>query len=131
MLRVVRLHAPAWWPAFLFAAALLLSGCSLLPQKDAAESDATPGAVASAGGTAGTAFTVDVQAEPATVREFLERHLEIQRFRELDDLGAVEISRLMVAAEANARELLNTLGYFTPTLTLELRDLWDELQPAL
>jgi translocation and assembly module TamA len=93
-----------------------------LPQKDAAESDATPSAVTSEGGSTGTAFTVDVQAEPAAVREFLERHLEIQRFRQLDDLGAIEISRLMVAAEANARELLNTLGYFTPTLTLELRE---------
>ena len=122
MLRVVRLHAPAWWPAFLFAAALFLSGCSLLPSKEAAESDATPSAVTSEGGRAGEAFTVDVVAEPATVREFLERHLEIQRFRQLDDLGAIEISRLMVAAEANARELLNTLGYFTPTLTLELRE---------
>ena len=28
----------------------------------------------------------------------------------------------MVAAEANARELLGTLGYFTPTLTLELKE---------
>jgi translocation and assembly module TamA len=71
MLRVVRLRAPAWWPAFLFAAALFLSGCSLLPQKDAAESDATPSAVTSEGGSTGTAFTVDVQAEPAAVREFL------------------------------------------------------------
>lgn len=92
-----------------------------MPKKDAAESDATPGAVASEGRSAGKAFTVDVQA-PGTVREYLERHLEIQRFREVDDLGAIEVSRLMVAAEANARELLNTLGYFTPTLTLELRD---------
>ena len=93
-----------------------------MPPKDAAESDATPSAIASEGGTAGEAFTVDVRAEPAAVREFLERHLEIQRYRQLDDLGAIEISRLMVAAEANARELLNTLGYFTPTLTLELRE---------
>ncbi|MDM0020567.1 autotransporter assembly complex protein TamA [Variovorax saccharolyticus] len=121
MLWVVRSHAPAWLPAFLFAAVLFLSGCSLLPKTDAAESDATPSAVASEGRAAGAAFTVDVRA-PDSVREHLERHLEIQRFRELDDLGAVEISRLMVAAEANARELLNILGYFTPTLTLELVD---------
>lgn len=92
-----------------------------MPKKDAAESDAPPSAVASEGRSAGEAFTVDIQA-PDKVREYLERHLEIQRFRAVDDLGAIEISRLMVAAEANARELLNTLGYFTPTLTLELRD---------
>src|SRR5947207_14155841 len=52
----------------------------------------------------------------------MEGHLELHRFRQLDDIGAIEISRLMVAAEANARELLNTLGYFMPTLTLELRE---------
>lgn len=92
-----------------------------MPQKDAAESDATASPVASERRAAGDAFTVDVQA-PKMVRDYLERHLEIQRFREVDDLGAIEISRLMVAAEANARELLNTLGYFTPTLTLELRE---------
>ncbi|MGO4392038.1 autotransporter assembly complex family protein [Variovorax sp. M-6] len=121
MLWVVRSLAPAWLPALLFAAVLFLPGCSLLPTKDAAESDATASPVASEGRAAGEAFTVDVQA-PGTVRDYLERHLEIQRFRQVDDLGAIEISRLMVAAEANARELLNTLGYFTPTLTLELRD---------
>ena len=92
-----------------------------MPKTDAAEADATPSAVVSEGHAPGAAFTVDVRA-PDTVREHLERHLEIQRFRELDDLGAVEISRLMVAAEANARELLNILGYFTPSLTLELLD---------
>ncbi|MDP9605927.1 UNVERIFIED_ORG: translocation and assembly module TamA [Variovorax paradoxus] len=67
------------------------------------------------------AFTVDVRG-PETVRDYLKLHLEIQRYRELDDLGATEISRLMVAAETNARELLATLGYFTPTLTLELNE---------
>ncbi|MBB4223625.1 translocation and assembly module TamA [Variovorax guangxiensis] len=67
------------------------------------------------------AFTVDVRG-PEAVRDYLKLHLEIQRYRELDDLGATEISRLMVAAEANARELLATLGYFTPTLTLELNE---------
>ncbi|MGN8078591.1 autotransporter assembly complex protein TamA, partial [Variovorax sp. 22077] len=67
------------------------------------------------------AFTVDVRG-PEAVRDYLRLHLELQRYRELDDLGATEISRLMVAAEANARELLATLGYFTPTLTLELNE---------
>ena len=66
-------------------------------------------------------FSVEVQA-PDSVRDFLVRNLEIQRYKKLDDLGAVELSRLMVAAEGNARELLNTLGYFTPTLTLEMRE---------
>lgn len=122
MFRVVRFRAPACLPALLFAAVALLQGCSLLPQKDAAEATADASPVTSeTNGPSRDAFTLEVRA-PDTVRDYLERHLEIQRFRRLDDLGAIEVSRLMVAAEANARELLNTIGYFTPTLTLELNE---------
>lgn len=67
------------------------------------------------------AFTVEVRG-PDTARELLERHLDLQRYRRLDDLSVAEISRLMAAAEPNARQLLGTLGYFTPALTLELQD---------
>jgi translocation and assembly module TamA len=145
MARVVSVSSPAWWPALLFLGVLLLQGCSLLPGKarETADAKPAPGVVRSgpaAGGTSDedtkdkdqdkdedskagrrAAFTVDVRG-PEDVRDYLKLHLEIQRYRELDDLGATEISRLMVAAEANARELLATLGYFTPTLTLELND---------
>src|SRR5687768_2985115 len=133
MFRVVPVFAPAWLPALLFCGVLLLQGCSLLPKKDAAKDTPSPVLVRN-GDTAATAadegtkegekrgrrdaFTVDVRG-PAAVREYLSLHLDIQRYRTLDDLGATEISRLMVAAEANARELLGTLGYFTPILTLE------------
>ncbi len=100
----------------------MLSGCSLLPSRDKQPPADSANAV---GGDenpkAGDAFTVVVVA-PDTVRDYLERHLEIQRYRQLSDLGAIEISRLMVAAEGNTRELLATLGYFTPRLTLELKD---------
>ncbi|RSZ41122.1 MULTISPECIES: BamA/TamA family outer membrane protein [unclassified Variovorax] len=143
MVRAVSVSSPALWPALLFCGVLLLQGCSLLPKKDSAEESNKPVAglvrAGSAGGTttasdeAGKedgdkkptdkrdAFTVDVRG-PEAVRDYLKLHLEIQRYRELDDLGATEISRLMVAAEANARELLGTLGYFAPTLTLELNE---------
>jgi translocation and assembly module TamA len=107
----------------------------LLPKKEAAEGKPVAGLVRSGDADSTSAkdskdekkadkrdaFTVDVRG-PETVRDYLALHLEIQRYRELDDLGATEISRLMVAAEANARELLGTLGYFTPTLTLELNE---------
>ncbi|MET3497281.1 translocation and assembly module TamA [Variovorax boronicumulans] len=116
-----------------------MQGCSLLPKKEATEGKPVAGLVRSGNAdtdTGGTpdkdgkdekkadkrdAFTVDVRG-PTAVRDYLALHLEIQRYRELDDLGATEISRLMVAAETNARELLGTLGYFTPTLTLELNE---------
>jgi len=122
----------------LFSGVLLLQGCSLLPEKEPSEGKPVAGLVRG-DSTASTtkddrntdgkkdkadkrdAFTVDVRG-PEAVRDYLALHLEIQRYRELDDLGATEISRLMVAAEANARELLGTLGYFTPTLTLELNE---------
>lgn len=145
MVRVVPVSLPAWWPALLFSGVLLLQGCSLLPGKGKEPAEGRPAAgIVRSGpaadgnisedqggsgkkddkGNAGAkrdAFTVDVRG-PEAVRDYLKLHLEIQRYRELDDLGTTEISRLMVAAESNARELLGTLGYFTPTLTLELNE---------
>ena len=66
-------------------------------------------------------FAVVVQA-PKEVRETLERHLELQRFRNLPDLQSSELQRLLGAADANARELLGTMGYFAPTITVELTE---------
>ncbi len=123
MLRAVLSIARAWLLALLFGCALLLQGCSLLPKKEAAEPASMASLVPGGDQDKGQrdAFSVEVHA-PDAVRTYLVRHLEIQRYHQLDELGATEISRLMVAAEANARELLGTLGYFTPTLTLELRE---------
>ncbi len=105
---------------------LLLQGCSLVPWKRDKPADDAPSAVQGGSGSSDSAderhgFSVEVRG-PDEARELLDKHLEIQRYRQLDDLGVAEISRLMVAAEANARELLGTLGYFTPHLTLELVD---------
>lgn len=94
----------------------------MLPKKDPTETGAQPVADASSSDRAtGDAFSLKVQG-PDAVRDYLTQHLEIQRYRQIRDLGATELSRLMVAAESNARELLATLGYFTPTLTLELKE---------
>ena len=103
----------------LLVAALCLQGCSLLPTADgkkAAGADATTPSIAT---SASPSFAVEVRA-PDAVRETLERHLELQRFRNLPDLHANELQRLLGAADANARELLGTLGYFGPTITIEL-----------
>ncbi|MGJ7483614.1 autotransporter assembly complex protein TamA [Variovorax sp. LT2P21] len=120
MLRVASLQTPASWPALLFAIVLLLQGCSLLPKKDT-DTDAGKQAVAADATSTSDAFTLEVRG-PDDVRDYLALHLEIQRYSKIADLGATELSRLMVAAEANARELLGTLGYFTPGLTLELNE---------
>ena len=63
------------------------------------------------------AFTLDIQAPP-DLSDLLTRHLELQRYRELTDLGEAELQRLMTAAEEDARRLAATLGYFAPEITL-------------
>ena len=83
--------------------------------------DADSDAAAAAAEPATPSFTVEVRA-PDAVRDTLERHLELQRFRSLPDLHASELQRLLGAADANARELLGTLGYFAPTITVELTE---------
>ena len=118
----------------LLSGLLALQGCSLLPgAKDeeaaATETDGTP-AIASdaAPGDGRDAFTLEVRA-PKALREHLTRHMELQRFRKLPDLQASELSRLLGAADANARDLLGTLGYFSPTLTIEMTDVQDAEKP--
>ncbi|AMM25308.1 autotransporter assembly complex protein TamA [Variovorax sp. PAMC 28711] len=130
MVRVVSRFVPAWMPALFFASVLLLQGCSLLPgrAKPADSQEGSPVASSSSTAASRDAFSLEVRG-PDTVREYLTLHLEIQRYRQVADLGASELSRLMVAAEGNARELLGTLGYFTPTLTLVLNETPDAKAP--
>ena len=74
------------------------------------------------------AFTLDVRA-PEEIDEYLTKNLELQRFRRFPGLEARELSRLLGAADDNARELLATLGYFSPTLTLEMKETPDAEAP--
>ncbi|MBC7603546.1 MAG: BamA/TamA family outer membrane protein [Ramlibacter sp.] len=60
-----------------------------------------------------TSFDIDIQA-PDAVRALLQRHLELRRYREVTDLDDSELARLMALADRDARELVATLGYFTP-----------------
>jgi len=64
-------------------------------------------------------FDIDLKAS-TELRDFLLRHLELQRFRTLRDLDASELERLMRAAPDNLRELLGTLGYFAPVIDVSL-----------
>ncbi len=63
------------------------------------------------------AFAVDVQA-PKPVQEYLLRHLDLMRYRSLSDLDDTELERLQFAAERNTRDLLGTLGYFSPQIEI-------------
>lgn len=122
MPQTLPLKKPALRPALLLGAALLLSGCSLLSPK---------GKEAEAMGidTSGPpAFTLEVDA-PKQVRALLEQHLELKRFRHQPDLQRRELTRLLGATDANVRELIGTLGYFSPTVTVELTDTPEEEAP--
>ena len=61
-------------------------------------------------------FEIDMQAPDEAMRDFLLRHMEVQRYRELRNLDANELGRLLAQAPANVRELLATLGHFSPTV---------------
>ena len=108
---------PVRWPALLLFSLLGLQGCSLLPP-----SLGGPGKAPEVTGVpedAPLAFTLDVQA-PKDIAQYLTKNMELQRFRRFPGLQARELSRLLGAADDNARELLGTLGYFSPSLTLEM-----------
>jgi outer membrane translocation and assembly module TamA len=63
-------------------------------------------------------FELEVRSSNRDVRELLQRHLDLQRYREVPDLDDAELQRLLRLADRNARELLGTLGYFTPSLEI-------------
>ena len=122
MPQTLPLKKPALRPALLLGAALLLSGCSLLSPKD---KEAEAMGIDTSGPPA---FTLEVDA-PKQVRALLEQHLELKRFRHQPDLQRRELTRLLGATDANVRELIGTLGYFSPTVTVELTDTPEEDAP--
>lgn len=78
----------------------------------------TPGEAALGTGTLGV--TVDIDA-PADLKALLERHLDVVRLGRLtrDEVDEAEWSRLIDAAPAQARELLQTEGYFNARVVLQ------------
>lgn len=98
---------------------LLLQGCSLLPERRATQAGAATEAQPD-DATPTAAFALHVEA-PEPERNYLLQHLELQRFRDIPELQASELTRLVEAADANARELLGTLGYFQPQLQWQMQ----------
>lgn len=66
---------------------------------------------------AAPSFDIQVQSSDE-VRGLLERHLQLQRYRAVSDLDARELEQLQVLATRDARELLGTLGYFSPQIEI-------------
>jgi translocation and assembly module TamA len=64
------------------------------------------------------AFTLEIDA-PDDIKLLLNNHLELQRYQALTDLSDDELDRLTDQAQQDARQLIGTLGYFSPSITLE------------
>ncbi len=64
------------------------------------------------------AFDIEVRMPPAfsALRELIEKHIELQRYRAVTDLDDTELARLIVLAERDVRNLAGTLGYFSPDI---------------
>jgi translocation and assembly module TamA len=80
-----------------------------------------PGAIGPTGAdSAITAFDIAIRTPPqfSDLRELVERHIELQRYRAVTDLDDSELARLIVLAEGNVRNLVGTLGYFSPDIRI-------------
>jgi len=106
------------------ALALLLGACAALPapppEAPPASPDMPPDAAAAAPEGAAP-LQVSVQA-PDALKALLERHLDVIRLGELargERVDASELDRLVAAAPAQVRELLETEGYFDPRVQTE------------
>ena len=67
-----------------------------------------------------TAFDIVVRTPPGfdTLRDLIDRHVGLQRYRALTDLDESELARLIVLAERDVRNLVGTLGYFSPDIAI-------------
>ena len=81
-------------------------------------------------GATTAAFQLHIEA-PDAVRTVLQQHVELLRYRELSDLSDAELTRLLTAAELDARDLLGAMGYFTPEVHLAQRTAADSPVPRV
>jgi translocation and assembly module TamA len=103
----------------------LLALCAALPswaQQPADNAASAPDASASAPGSERMAWRLDVQA-PDDLRELLLRYLDLARFQRdasSESITPGELARLVAAAPAQVRSLLETQGYFEPGINAAL-----------
>lgn len=103
------------WAVLLLVPLLLLAGCGVLSRENS--NDAYAATAASQAGPAN--FHLHIHA-PKAVRDLLEQHMELQRYRTLPGLRRSEIERLLSTSDTDIRNLLGTLGYFSPAIQIEL-----------
>ena len=107
---------------------LWLGGCASvanwLPTPVKTSPTTPAGDTAAAKPAARPEFTLVVEA-PTALRDLLQRHLDLARLQQLPDderLGLAEFNRLVAAAPAQARELLQTEGFFDAQVTVLRED---------
>ncbi|MDR1968020.1 MAG: BamA/TamA family outer membrane protein [Burkholderiaceae bacterium] len=101
--------------AAVLTAALLLVGCAAL--RDDEKTAATETA-SKAGTDAAETFDIRVELADQRLRELIEQHNTLQRYRTMTDLDDSEWERLLVLAERDVRNLLGAEGWFSPQVTL-------------
>ncbi|MES2991859.1 MAG: BamA/TamA family outer membrane protein [Pseudomonadota bacterium] len=109
--------------AVLAVAAAVLAGCASLPFGLGSSRDDAAAAPADAASAAADRadYRLDVQA-PGPLRALLLNYLDLARFQNApatEAINAAELERLLRAAPAQARGLLETEGYFNATVTAE------------
>ncbi len=111
-----------WWPAF-FVCATVISGILHAQTVPLNAPPPVPPSPQLPGQSTQQilAFDIDIQAPPE-IRDYLQRHIELQRYSGLTDLDNSELARLLTAAQSNVKDLLGTLGYFSPVVELGVRD---------
>src|SRR5690349_2166037 len=72
------------------------------------------------------AYTVDVEAEPRSLRKLLEEHLDISRFAKREDISPEQFDFLVTATPQQVRDLTSTQGYFTPVVRTDVRTVDDK-----
>lgn len=108
----------------MLAAAFATSGCAVLGGLAGplgGRSAAPEASTAQEAATGAPSLAVEIEA-PAELQALLERHLDLSRLAVLargERLGESELLRLIDAAPRQARELLQTEGYFEPTVRVQ------------
>src|SRR5512133_2806544 len=106
------------------ALAVALGATAVRAQAPAGGPEA-PAAAPAPAPPAGPSFAIDVRA-PASVTPTLQRHMELRRYREVSDLDDAELARLTVLAERDVRELVGTLGFFDPKISVRRETVADK-----
>ena len=121
-------------PLFLFlvftaaASAQTLSPHDLAPPDSPAATTPSPevppapqGGIGPADGQSPTtSFDIAVRTPTGfdRLRTLVEKHISLQRYRAITDLDETELVRLSVLAEQDVRNLVGTLGYFSPDIAI-------------